>query len=320
MPTYNALISRDAVDDPLVPTPVSSQIIQEMPTQSAILQRSRRVQLATKTQRQPVLDVLPVAYFVGGGDTGMKQTSDQDWKNVNLITEELACIVPIPEAYLDDAQVPIWDEVRPRLTEALGKLVDAACLFGVNRPSTWSTDIYTAAVAAGNAVPEDDGDRTHDFGVAVSILGDQLAQDGYAVSGFASRPGLTWKLVGIRSIQGTPVYEPDMQTGQGGRLYGYPLSEVNNGAWDASRAQLIAGDWSKAIVGLRQDVTFKMFTEGVVSDDDGRVILNLMQQDTVAMRVVMRMAFATANPVTALNASAQTRYPFGVVHTGTTAS
>ena len=63
-----------------------------------------------------------------------------------------------------------------------------------------------------------------------------------------------------------------------------------------------------------------MFTEGVVSDDDGRVILNLMQQDAVAMRVVMRMAFATANPVTALNASAQTRYPFGVVHTGTTAS
>ena len=320
MPTYNAMIARDATDDPLVPTPVSAQIIQEMPTQSAILQRSRRVQLATKTQRQPVLDVLPVAYFVGGGDTGMKQTSSLDWKNVDLITEELACIVPIPEAYLDDAQVPIWDEVRPRLTEALGKLVDAACLFGVNRPATWSTDLYTAAVAAGNAVPESDGDGTHDFGVAVSILGDQLAQDGYAVNGFASRPGLTWKLVGIRSLQGTPVYEPDMQQGQGGRLYGYPLSEVNNGAWDASRAQLIAGDWSKAIVGLRQDVTFKMFTEGVVSDDEGRVILNLMQQDAVAMRVVMRMAFATANPVTALNASSQTRYPFGVVHTGSTAS
>ena len=153
MPTYNAMIARDATDDPLVPTPVSAQILQEMPTQSAILQRSRRVQLATKTQRQPVLDVLPVAYFVGGGDTGMKQTSSLDWKNVDLITEELACIVPIPEAYLDDAQVPIWDEVRPRLTEALGKLVDAACLFGVDRPATWSTDIYTAAVAAGNAVP-----------------------------------------------------------------------------------------------------------------------------------------------------------------------
>ena len=318
MPTYNAMISRDADNDPLVPTPVSAQIIQEMPTQSAILQRSRRVQLATKTQRQPVLDVLPFAYFVGG-DTGMKQTSSQDWKNVDLITEELACIVPIPESYLDDAQVPIWDEVRPRLTEALGRLVDAACLFGVSRPATWSPDIYSAAVAAGNAVPEDDGNAKNDFGVAVSLLGDQLAQDGYAVSGFASRPGLTWKLVGIRSIQGTPVYEPDMQNGTGGRLYGYPLSEVNNGAWDATKAQLIAGDWSKAIVGMRQDVSFKMFTEGVVSDDDGRVILNLMQQDAVAMRVVMRMAFATANPVTSLNANGATRYPFGVVHTGATA-
>ena len=42
-----------------------------------------------------------------------------------------------------------------------------------------------------------------------------------------------------------------------------------------------------------------------------------MQQDAVAMRVTMRMAFATANPVTKLNATGATRYPFGVIETGT---
>jgi HK97 family phage major capsid protein len=321
VPTFNSLISRDASDDPLVPTPVSSQIIQEMPTQSAILQRARRVQLASNTQRQPVLDVLPTAYFVGtGNDTGLKQTTSQDWKNVNLVVEEIACIVPIPEAYLDDAQVPIWDEVRPRMTEALGRLVDAACLFGANRPTTWGTDIYTGAIAAGNSVAADDGDTAHDFGNAVSAAGELLAADGYAVDGFASRPGLRWKLIGIRTSQGVPVYEPDMQNGTGGNLYGYPLSEVNNGGWDTTKAELIAGDWSKAIVGMRQDITFKMFTEGVISDDDGKVILNLMQQDSVAMRMVMRMAFATANPVTPLNTNSATRYPFAVIHPGTTVS
>ena len=48
----------------------------------------------------------------------------------------------------------------------------------------------------------------------MSVLGDQLAQDGYSVNGFASRPGLRWKLVGIRSAQGVPMYEPDMQNGR----------------------------------------------------------------------------------------------------------
>ena len=319
MPSLPTMIGRDSSDDPLVPTPVSAEILQEMPTQSAILQRARHVQLASSTQRQPVLDTLPSAYFVNG-DTGLKQTTNQDWKNVSLIVEEIACIVPIPEAYLDDAQVPIWDEVRPRMTEALGKLIDAACLFGVNRPSTWGTDIYTGAIAAGNSVAADDGVSTHDFGNAVSSIGEKLATDGYAIDGFASRPGLRWKLVGIRTSQGVPVYEPDMQNGTGGNLYGYPLNEVANGAWNATEAELIAGDWSKAIIGMRQDITFKMFTEGVISDSNGAILLNLMQQDAVAMRMVMRMAFATANPVTPLNTNSATRYPFGVVHTGTTVS
>lgn len=116
---YDELITRDVSDDPLIPEPVSAQIIQELPTQSFLLQRAGQVRMSTRTQRQPVLDVLPMAYWVSG-DTGMKQTSSVDWKNVTLVAEELAVIVPIPEAYLDDAQVPIWDEVRPRIVEAFG--------------------------------------------------------------------------------------------------------------------------------------------------------------------------------------------------------
>lgn len=316
MATYNQLISRDASDDPLVPTPVSAQIIQEMPAQSAILQRAAQVPMSTKTQRQPVLDVMPIAYFVGG-DTGLKQTSAQDWKNVDLVVEEIAAIIPIPEAYLDDAQMPIWDQVRPRLTEAIGSKLDAACLFGIDKPSTWSTAVYQSAVAAGNAVIAGTG---ADFAVDVASVAEKVALDGFAVNGFVSRPGLTWKLNGLRSEQGLPIYQPNLQGTPGGTLYGYPMSELTNGGWDMSEAELLMGDWRKAIIGMRQDVSFKIFTDGVISDDDGKVILNLMQQDSVAMRVVARFAFATANPVTRLNTNAASRSPFGVVQATTAAS
>lgn len=314
MPTYNSLVSRDNSDDPLIPVPVSAQIIEEMPTQSFMLSRAGRVQMSTKTQRQPVLDVLPMAYWVSG-DTGMKQTSSVDWKNVSLVAEELAVIVPIPEAYLDDSQVPIWDEVRPRIVEAIGAKIDAAALFGVDKPSSWPTDVYHSAVAAGNVV------RTGgaaDFGVDVAALGEVISKDGFAINGFASRPGLTWKLVAMRTSQGVPLYQPNLQDGTGpGRLYGYPVSEVNNGAWDSDEAELIGGDWTKSIIGMRQDITYKMFDQGVISDGSGAVVLNLMQQDSVALRVTMRVAYATSNPVTTLNADANTRFPFGVVQATT---
>ena len=61
---------------------------------------------------------------------------------------------------------------------------------------------------------------------------------------------------------------------------------------------MIAGDWSKAVVGLRQDLTYQVFDTGVISDDSGVVVLNLMQQDAVALRCVMRCAWAVADPVT----------------------
>ena len=313
---YNSLISRDASNDPLVPEPVSADIIQELPAASSLLQRARRVPMSSKTQRQPVLVVLPLAYFVGG-DTGLKQTTAQDWKNVDLVAEEIAAIVPIPEAYLDDAQMPIWEQVRPRLVEAIGAKLDAAGLFGMDKPSTWPAAVYQSAVAAGNAVISGAG---VDFAVDVATAAGKVAEDGFAVNGFISRPGLTWKLNTMRSEQGVPIYQPNLQGGLGGTLYGYPMSELTNGAWDMSEAELLMGDWSKAIVGVRQDISFKLFTEGVISDDDGKVILNLMQQDSVAMRVVMRVAFATANPATRLNTNSATRSPFAVVQSTTAAS
>lgn len=310
MATYNTSINRDNSDDPLVPTPVSAQIIQELPKASATLKMSRTVPMSSKTSRQPVLSVLPEAYFVNG-DTGLKQTTTQDWENLELVAEELAVIVPIPEAYMSDAQVPIWDEVRPRIVEAFGLKIDQACLFGTGKPSTWGNAIVPTAVSASNYIVQGAGD---DIAVDVAETARKVALDGYMVNGFISGPGFRWQLIGLRSAGSKePIYAPPAGD-QPGTLYGYELNEVLNGGWD-DHSQLVAGDWSKSIVGLRQDITFRLFTEGVISDDSGNVVMNLMQQDSVALRAVMRLAYVTANPITDLNDDANTRFPFAVLET-----
>lgn len=319
MPTFNTGITRQTppTTDPLVPEPLAADIIQMLPTQSAVLQMARNTPMSTRTNRLPVLDILPQAYFVAG-DSGLKQTTSMAWKNVTLVAEELAAIVPIPDAYLSDTNIPLWDEVKPRMVEALAKAIDAACLFGVNKPSTWSPGLVPAAIAAGNTVANTSGD----IPASVAALAEKVALDGYTnLNGWIIRPGFKWRLLRVRSSgSGEPIYMPDLQNGRGGSLYGYPLTEVANGAWDPTVADMVCGDWSMAIVGTRQDITFKVFDQGIINDANGAVIWNAMQNDGVALRVVMRLAWATANPVTALNSTSATRFPFGVLTAGSASS
>jgi HK97 family phage major capsid protein len=319
MPTYNTHVARTTSgSDPLVPEPLATAIIQEAPKASAALSLMNKTTLSSKTQRMPVLDVLPVAYWVGG-DTGMKQTSTQAWKNVVMVVEELACIVPIPEAYLDDADVPLWGQIQPRITEAVGQLIDLAVLWGINKPVTWGESVFAGATKSAHTIVQGTG---VDLGQDVTKLGALMAQTGFTVNGFAVAPGTNWNLAGLRSAQGVPIYQPDMQAGPGGSLYGYPMREIDNGSWQSGvtgGAVMLMGDFSKSIIGIRRDISFKMFTEGVISNDSGVVILNLMQQDSVAMRMTMRLAYATINPVTIMQPSAvmtgsnPQRWPFGAI-------
>lgn len=309
MAGYTESINRADADETLVPDAVSRDVLQELPSQSAVLARARQAQMSTKSMKQPVLSALPDAYWVNG-DSGLKQTTKAEWGNLVITAEELAAIVVIPDAYLNDAAIPLWDQVRPLLVEAIGRKVDGASLFGTDKPASWPTAVVPGSVAAGNTQALG---TTEDIGSDVAALAEKISQDGFAVNGFASRPGFNWNLIGQRNAQGAAIYQPDMQGRPGGNLYGYPLNEVTNGAWQSDAAQLIAADWSKFIVGVRQDITFKMFDQGVISDEAGNVVVNLMQQDSQAMRVVFRVGFQVANPLTRVNQDQASRYPAGVL-------
>jgi hypothetical protein len=126
----------------------------------------------------------------------MKQTSTQAWKNVVMVVEEIACIVPIPEAYLDDADVPLWGQIQPRITEAVGQLIDLAVLWGINKPVTWGESVFTGAGKSAHCIIQGTG---VDLGQDVTKLGALLAGTGYTVNGFAAMPGTSWNLAGLRS-------------------------------------------------------------------------------------------------------------------------
>ena len=60
-------------------------------------------------------------------------------------------------------------------------------------------------------------------------------------------------------------------------------------------------------------MTFKIFTEGVIQDPSTKAITyNLMQNDMVALRAVMRLGWEIANPINAYNADITNPFPFSV--------
>ena len=309
---YNDIIGTPDVTDAMVPEQTSKEILQEAPGSSVILERARRVPLSKKKAKQPVLSGLPMAYWVDG-EAGLKQTTKATWENLTITAEELAAIVPIPDALIDDSDVPLWAEIRPLLAEAIGQKVDDAAIFGADKPASWPTALVPGAIDAGNVLEE----GTHaDFGADVAALAGMVSEKGVAVNGFASRPGLQWKMVGLRDTTGQPIYTQGLAGSTPNGLYGYPLNEVRNGAWNSEAAELLAADWSKVVVGVRQDITYDLFREGVITDADGKVILNLMQQDSKALRVVFRVGFQIAAPVSRVS---NTRaYPAGVLTPATT--
>lgn len=301
---YNDIQGRADLTDVLLPDQIIKEIIAEAPKSSVLLSRAKKVRLSAKKAKQPVLATLPEAYWVNG-DTGLKQTTKSTWKNINITAEELAVIVPIPDALLDDADVPLWDEVKPLLVEAIGKKVDAAGIFGDDKPDSWPEAIVPSCVTAGNVVYR--GGK--DLGVDVADAGKLLAEQGFGINGFASKPGMQWELVGLRNANGDPIYTQSLSGAPQSGLYGYPLNEVSTGVWDAEKVDILAGDWNKFVIGIRQDITYDLFKEGVISDENGKVLLNLMQQDCKALRVVFRVGFQVAVPVTRLGG----KYPAAIV-------
>src|SRR4051794_25808205 len=179
---YTNIISRTEAQA-LIPEVVSNEILSGLMNESAALTMFRRVTMATNQTRMPVLAALPTAYFVNG-DTGLKQTTEVNWANKYLNIEELAAIVPVPEAVLADLNFDLWGATRPLLEQAIGRALDAAVFFGVNKPGSWPTAIASAVlgtVVSGTATAAEGG-VAEDVNQLMAIV----EGSGYDVNGFVT--------------------------------------------------------------------------------------------------------------------------------------
>lgn len=310
------MISRQQAEA-LIQEQLINTIQQDAPKQSVFMGLARKLpNMTSKQTRIPVLDMLPMAYWVNG-DTGFKQTSEQAWDNVYITAEELAVIVPIPEAVVADASFDILGEVQPRVMEAIGQRVDGATIFGVNRPASWRADIITTARQAGNNVAPGSSPNYYDLIMGEGGVIAKVEESGRMVTGALSAMGMRAKLRGLKGTDGHPIFKSDMQGATSYALDGAPMYFPQNGSFDQSIAQLIVGDFSQAVYSIRQDITVKILDQGVIQDPSTKAIVyNLAQQDMIALRVVFRMGWALPNPATRMDGD-RTSCPFAYLEPAT---
>lgn len=320
---FNSQITRaDAAA--LIPEDVAAEILQHVPQRSAVMRLARQLPNMSVAQRRlPVLNSLPTAYFVNG-DTGLKQTTNAVWGGKFIDAEELAVIVPIPEAVLDDTSYDVWGQVRPLLEEAIGVAVDEAVLYGTNIPASWTTNLGGAGLVAVMTGAGHVLSAAAYSDLYAAILGETDAgaagvvgaveADGYLVTGHLAHPAFRGKLRNVRDTLGQPIFLPSMQERGRYTLDGVPIDFPLNGAV-TSNYYTICGDWTQLVYAIRQDITYKVLTEAVIQDGAGNITHNLAQQDMVALRAVVRLGFALPNPINRVNQTAATRCAFAALTT-----
>ena len=295
------MITKDNVSA-LIDEQVVGEIFEGAQKESKVLSMFRRLpNMSSDKTKLRVSDALPVAYFVDESkNNGRKNLTKAAWKNVFLTAEEIAVIVPIKENLLNDASVDLWAEIRPQLTSAIAKTIDAAVFKGEGAPTSWGEGIIPQIIAKGKKVAE-----TGKLYEDINNVMVEVEESGYDVNALLGGVGLKGKFRMMTDKNGQPLNATEI--GSLRREY------LDNGSWDKETATLIAGDFNQAVYAIRSDVDYKVLTEAVIQDpSSGEILYNLAQEDMVALRVTFRMGYAIPNPVNALDGT-ETRYPFAAL-------
>ena len=285
-----------------------NEIIKPETSESVALKAFRTVRMTAGTTKMPVLSAIPTAGWVtqNGTDTDIKPTSKAEWVDKFLVAEEMAVIIPVHENTLSDSKFDIWGEVRPLVAQEFGRILDEAVLFGVNKPSTWlDPDLLTGATDAGNTVAEGtERDLAEDINQMFALVED----DEYDVNRAFTGRFLRSELRGLRDDNGQPIYLDALRSDNDtNSIYGIDLDYVKNRAWDKAKATMIAGDTTKVIIGIREDVQVKVLDQATIGT--GKNQINLAERDMVALRFKFRVGYALG----AYGTDGDDQFPFAVL-------
>ncbi|MFV0440507.1 MAG: phage major capsid protein [Lachnospirales bacterium] len=284
----------------LISTEMAKEVFTGVCESSAVLKLARKLpNMTSKQRRLPVSTSLTSAYFVEG-ESGVN-FSNKAWEGVYIDATEIACVVPVPRSVLDDSEFDIWQQVKPDVISAFGKIIDRAILFGENAPSFWPKAIVKRVREANQVVDVEGENSDYDKLLGSDGLVAKVENKGHLVTGHIGKMQSRGYLRSIVDDNNRPIFKNAMTDVTKYDIDGVETLFPKNGALVEGDPMIVSGDFSSLVYAIRQDLTMKLFTEGVIQNPDGSIAYNLLQQDMVALRFVMRLGWQLPNPASNLH-------------------
>jgi HK97 family phage major capsid protein len=231
--------------------------------------------------------------FATVAEAAAKPVTGAEYAQVTLDIVKGACIVMYTQELIDDAvddpTVLINNDVRAAANDwldsnALGRNA-AGTIVGAFNSELSETTTTVELGTGGDAIAR-----------AISSAMATLETNGYqptgAILSYDAKASLRDARMTVETA--TPLFQPFDTASAPGTIYGIPLRYTTNlqtfaGAAAAGRVVGVVGDFSQAVMAIRQDITVAFSNQATV--DVSGTLHNLWQQNKVASRWEMRAGF-----------------------------
>ena len=257
-----------------VPVEICKDIMKNVINQASILKVSKRVPMASDTMVIPRMTDSGAAAWVNEGEE--IGTSLPTFEYPKLIAKKLAIIVPVTREKYNDSVANVLNEIKQAIADMFAASIDKACIFGVDSPfdTNLITAIGTNKVEASSLVT--------DISNAMGIVEDNKYNCNNILMGTTQKKSL-------RILTNNAQYKNSITLNS---AYDTPIEYVRN--WDDTKALAITGDFTRSIIGTRENMQYEILKEATIKN--GSESINLAQRDMLGVKCTMRMAYLVADP------------------------
>ncbi len=261
-----------------IPEDTNYEVVADVYGQSAVLQLVDVRQMNSAVEDHIVAGAFNwPAGMANVAEGTAKPTVDGGLDSYQIVANKMAVFVVVTDELLAESAVDIIQYYREGITQQMSKLIDAHALHG---GGPFGTESF-ANGAANTVVLGTGADIAADFSAALSAVEDA----DHAPSGFLSARRLKSQLRDLRDSSGRPLYNESLLSDTPDQIWGEPIYYIGRNMFPdgLSAVQSVAGDFSRYVIGLREQLSFSLHNEGTVGG------VNLLETNQTALRAEMRL-------------------------------
>ncbi|WP_342610251.1 phage major capsid protein [Staphylococcus hsinchuensis] len=249
---------------------------------SKIMQLGKLEDMAGKSEKEFTYWAdKPGAYWVGEGQK--IQTTKPSLIKASMRSHKLGVIIVASREYLNYTYARFFEAMKPQIAEQFYKKFDEAGLLGVDNP--FAQSVNDSVTKSGNVV---NGPINLEN---VLALEDALLENDVEANAFLSKTQNRTALRDVIDINTQERYYDRTSN----TLDSLPVVDLKSD--EIKKGDLFAGDFDKMFYGVPYNMSYKISEDGqlsTVQNADGSPV-NLFEQELIALRVTMDVAFHIAD-------------------------